>query len=100
MRIGFALRHVSDLVPVFRAYRRVLRPRGVLCILELTRPRRAWSTAVLKLYLRGTVPSLSQLIASDAQTPLLMRYFWDAIEACIAPSQVMQAFEAASFHSV
>jgi demethylmenaquinone methyltransferase/2-methoxy-6-polyprenyl-1,4-benzoquinol methylase len=100
LSMGFALRHVADLTAVFREYRRVLRPGGIVCILELTRPQRAWSRYLLKLYLRGVVPALSRVVARDAQTPRLFRYFWDTIEACVAPEQVAQALEAAGFENV
>jgi demethylmenaquinone methyltransferase/2-methoxy-6-polyprenyl-1,4-benzoquinol methylase len=100
LSMGFALRHVADLTAVFREYRRVLKPGGIACILELTRPERAWSRYLLKLYLRGIVPALARLVARDAQTPRLFRYFWDTIEACVPPAQVVQALEAAGFEAV
>ncbi len=37
--MGFALRHVADLGLLFREMRRVLRPGGIACVLEITRPR-------------------------------------------------------------
>lgn len=100
LSMGFALRHVADLGAVFREFRRVLKPGGVLCVLELTRPEGAWSKHVLKLYLRNIVPGLARVIAREPETPRLFRYFWDTIEACVAPAQVMQALEQAGFASV
>jgi demethylmenaquinone methyltransferase/2-methoxy-6-polyprenyl-1,4-benzoquinol methylase len=100
LSMGFALRHVADLTAVFREYRRVLRPGGIVCILELTQPERAWSRYLLKLYLRGLVPALSRVVARDPQTPRLFRYFWDTIEACVPPTRVVQALEAAGFEDV
>jgi demethylmenaquinone methyltransferase/2-methoxy-6-polyprenyl-1,4-benzoquinol methylase len=100
LSMGFALRHVADLIAVFREYHRVLRPGGTVCVMELTRPERPWSQRLLKLYMRGVVPVLSRVVARDAQTPQLFRYFWDTIEACVPPAQVMQALEAAGFTSV
>lgn len=100
LSMGFALRHVADLGAVFGEYRRVLRPGGIVCILELTRPERAWSTYLLKLYLRGVVPTLSRVVARNPQTPRLFRYFWDTIEACVPPARVVQALEAAGFEGV
>jgi demethylmenaquinone methyltransferase/2-methoxy-6-polyprenyl-1,4-benzoquinol methylase len=81
LSMGFALRHVADLAAVFREYRRVLRPGGTLCVLELTQPAGPLSRRLLRLYMRGLVPALSRLVARDRQTPKLFRYFWDTIEA-------------------
>jgi demethylmenaquinone methyltransferase/2-methoxy-6-polyprenyl-1,4-benzoquinol methylase len=100
LSMGFALRHVADLSAVFREYRRVLRPGGTLCVLELTQPAGGWSRRLLKLYMRGVVPVLSRLVARDPQTPKLFRYFWDTIEACVPPAQVTDALDAAGFTSV
>jgi demethylmenaquinone methyltransferase/2-methoxy-6-polyprenyl-1,4-benzoquinol methylase len=45
--MGFALRHVSDLDGLFGEIRRVLKPGGIACILELTAPARRWVAAPL-----------------------------------------------------
>jgi demethylmenaquinone methyltransferase/2-methoxy-6-polyprenyl-1,4-benzoquinol methylase len=100
LSMGFALRHVADLATAFSEYRRVLRPGGILCVLELTQPASAWSRRLLRLYMRGVVPTLSRLVARDPQTPRLFRYFWDTIEACVPPPRVLAALEAAGFASV
>jgi demethylmenaquinone methyltransferase/2-methoxy-6-polyprenyl-1,4-benzoquinol methylase len=100
LSMGFGLRHVADLTSVLREFHRVLRPGGTVCILELTRPEHAWSRRFLKLYMRGMVPLLSRLVARDADTPRLFRYFWDTIEACVPPASVIQALESAGFRSV
>ena len=38
LSMGYALRHVSDLLAAFREYHRVLRPGGRVLILEISRP--------------------------------------------------------------
>jgi len=89
--IGFALRHVADLRIAFGEIRRVLRPGGTLCVLEITIPDRAWLRHLLKLYLGSVVPLLCRFAARHAATPRLYRYFWDTIEACVPPAQVQDA---------
>jgi demethylmenaquinone methyltransferase/2-methoxy-6-polyprenyl-1,4-benzoquinol methylase len=98
--LGFALRHLADLYGVFREFHRVLRPRGVVCVLEITPPRSAWGRGLLKFFLRGAVPFLSRALARHADTPLLFRYFWDTIEACAPPPQVLEALQFAGFTTV
>jgi demethylmenaquinone methyltransferase/2-methoxy-6-polyprenyl-1,4-benzoquinol methylase len=91
--LGFALRHMSDLRSVFGEFRRVLRPGGIVCMLEITPPERPWQRNLLKFYLKRVVPLLSRALARNAETPQLFRYFWDTIEACVPPAQVLEALE-------
>jgi demethylmenaquinone methyltransferase/2-methoxy-6-polyprenyl-1,4-benzoquinol methylase len=98
--IGYALRHVSDLGSVFREFRRVLRPGGIACVLEIARPDNALSRGALKLYLRGIAPVLSRIVGRTPEAPALYRYFWDTIEACVPPVQIIDALREAGFEDV
>jgi demethylmenaquinone methyltransferase/2-methoxy-6-polyprenyl-1,4-benzoquinol methylase len=98
--MGFALRHVEDLATAFGEFFRVLKPGGRLCVLEITRPEAGWARALLKLYLRRIVPWVAARLASHRDTPELMRYYYDTIEACVAPEAVMAAIRVAGFAEV
>jgi demethylmenaquinone methyltransferase / 2-methoxy-6-polyprenyl-1,4-benzoquinol methylase len=100
LSMGYALRHLSDLLIAFREFHRVLKPGGRLCLLEITRPQGRVSHALLKMYMRGWVPMVSRLIARRAGTPELMRYYWDTIEACAPPGAIVSALAAAGFRDV
>jgi demethylmenaquinone methyltransferase/2-methoxy-6-polyprenyl-1,4-benzoquinol methylase len=100
LSMGYALRHLSDLLIAFREFHRVLKPGGRLCLLEITRPQGRVSHALLKIYMRGWVPMVSRLIARRAGTPELMRYYWDTIEACAPPGAIVSALAAAGFRDV
>ncbi|MGH8201377.1 MAG: class I SAM-dependent methyltransferase [Steroidobacteraceae bacterium] len=100
LSLGYALRHISDLSVAFREFERVLRPGGRLCLLEITRPEGRWQRALLKTYMRTLVPWAARVLARERDTPLLMRYYWDTIEACIAPLQIIAALDAAGFLEV
>jgi demethylmenaquinone methyltransferase / 2-methoxy-6-polyprenyl-1,4-benzoquinol methylase len=98
--MGFALRHVSDLRVVFGEFHRVLHAGGRVCLLEITRPVHAAATRWLRLYLRYVVPMLARIFGRSRDMPQLMRYYWDSIEACVPPQQVIEAMQAAGFVGV
>jgi demethylmenaquinone methyltransferase / 2-methoxy-6-polyprenyl-1,4-benzoquinol methylase len=98
--MGYALRHISDLALAFTEFRRVLKPGGRLCILEITTPASRVHRFLMRLYMRGVIPALSRLIARRAQTPVLMRYYWDTIEACVPAEKVIATLQFAGFTEV
>ncbi|HWW21499.1 MAG TPA: class I SAM-dependent methyltransferase [Steroidobacteraceae bacterium] len=100
LSMGYALRHISDLLIAFHEFHRVLKPGGRLCLLEITRPERALGRAMLRAYMRGWVPLLSRVIARQSATPELMRYYWDTIEACTAPGVILGSLSVAGFQQV
>ena len=100
LSMGYALRHMSDLSAVFTEFRRVLKPGGRLCILEITRPEGRVRNIGLKFYMRKIVPLLARCIGASPETDLLWRYYWDTIENCVPYETVMAALEAAGFEQV
>ncbi|WP_300449212.1 class I SAM-dependent methyltransferase [Accumulibacter sp.] len=97
LSMGYALRHVGDLAAAFDEFRRVLKPGGIVCLLEITRPATRWGQRLLKSYMRGVVPALAWCVARHADTPRLMRYYWDTVEHCVPPERVICALERAGF---
>ena len=97
--MGYALRHVSDVEAAFSEFHRVLRPGGRVCILEITKPESALGTALLKGYMRGWVPTLAWLSRAQAHTPRMWRYYWDSIEACAPPAQILATLQSCGFAS-
>jgi len=95
--MGYALRHVSDLVAAFAEMRRVLRPGGTIAILEITPPDGAVARFLLKLYLKGIVPPLSLLVTASPAAMRLMSYYWQSIEACVCPDAIVSAMRTAGF---
>lgn len=100
LSMGYALRHIGDLSVAFREFHRVLKPGGRLCLLEITRPQAAWSQGLLKAYMRVMVPLAARLVARHRDTPELMRYYWDTIEACASPAVIKAALTDAGFVDV
>lgn len=97
LTMGYALRHLPDLLLAFREFHRVLRPGGKLLILEITPPRQGLKKAVLKAYIRSLTASAALLVTRHRTTAELWRYFWDTMEACVPPEKVMAALTDAGF---
>jgi demethylmenaquinone methyltransferase / 2-methoxy-6-polyprenyl-1,4-benzoquinol methylase len=98
--MGYALRHIADLSAAFAEFHRVLRPGGRLLLLEISKPEGRFGTLLLRAYMRGLVPLIARLVTRRGDTSELWRYYWDTIEACIAPAEVMEALRAAGFVGV
>ena len=98
--MGYALRHVADLRAVFGEFHRVLRPGGRACVLEITRPTGVQATRWLRFYLRYLVPLVARWVGRSRDTPEVMRYLWDSIEACVPPQQVIEQMRMAGFMTV
>jgi demethylmenaquinone methyltransferase/2-methoxy-6-polyprenyl-1,4-benzoquinol methylase len=97
LSMGYALRHIADLSAAFTEFMRVLKPGGRICLLEITRPEGRVPRAVLKAYMRGVVPFLAGIVGHNADSPTLMRYYWDTIDACATPQAILSAIREAGF---
>lgn len=97
LSMGYALRHISDLGVAFAEFERVLKPGGRLCILEITQTQNRAGKWLLKTYMRGVIPLLTRCITARKDTSTIWRYFWDSIEACVPPEQVLATLQAAGF---
>jgi len=53
--------------------------------------------AVLKAYMRGVVPFLAGILGESPDSPQLMRYYWDTIDACAAPDEILETIREAGF---
>ncbi len=95
--MGFALRHVADLGALLREMRRVLRPSGRACILEITRPKSALANGALRAFMTRLIPALSGGAAKRAGARELMDFYWETIQACVSPETVLQEIAEAGF---
>lgn len=100
LSMGYALRHISDLGVAFTEFERVLKPGGRLCILEITQAQNRLGKWLLKNYMRGLIPLLTRFISKQKSTATIWRYYWDSIEACVPPTQVLAALRATGLAEV
>ena len=57
LSMGYALRHVSDLKTAFSEYRRVLKPGGIVLVLDICRPRSALMLSLSRFYIKRPGPA-------------------------------------------
>jgi demethylmenaquinone methyltransferase/2-methoxy-6-polyprenyl-1,4-benzoquinol methylase len=93
--IGYALRYVGDLAGAFAECRRVLRPGGVLLVLELTRPRRRAGDRLVRFYLDTWVPWVARARWGRLRTRAFLDACWGAIDRGVSPAAVDAALRAA-----
>lgn len=97
LSMGYALRHLNDLVVTFKEFFRVLKPGGRLCILELTPPPNRITRGLLRFYLKGIVPPLARMVSGTRDGKVLMAYFWDTMQACVPPASILSALHEVGF---
>ena len=100
LTMGYALRHVMDLETTFREYHRVLRPGGTVLILEVTKPSSAFGNFFFRLYFGRIYPALTQLFTRSRDAREMMAYYWETMDACVPPAEVLAAMRAAGFAKV
>ena len=98
--MGYALRHVADLLVAFREYHRVLRPGGSVLLLEIGRPEGRWAYRVARFYLGRVIPVLCRLALPGRDASTLMGYHWDTIETCVPPGTILDGLRDAGFVAV
>jgi len=97
--MGIALRHVSDLKAAFSEYYRVLKPGGTLWILESHVPRNEIGHGLTKFVWSKVIPGLTYMATRSRDAKELMDYYWDTIDQCVDPRQVVEAMRAGGFDS-
>jgi demethylmenaquinone methyltransferase / 2-methoxy-6-polyprenyl-1,4-benzoquinol methylase len=95
--MGYALRHVADLVVAFREYHRVLRTDGTVMLLEIGKPTTTLGRVVAEAYLGRMVPLLSRWFSGGERAQALTAYYWATIDQCVAPEIILKALGDSGF---
>jgi demethylmenaquinone methyltransferase / 2-methoxy-6-polyprenyl-1,4-benzoquinol methylase len=98
--MGYALRHVEDLVALFTEFGRVLRKGGRILVLEITRPASGAATALARFYMCKVLPPLARLCTGNRDTAKLLRFYWTTIQECVPPAVILGALESAGLQDV
>lgn len=98
--MGYALRHVDDLDVTFREYYRVLRPGGIVLLLEIGKPAPGWRYRLLRIYVGWVVPWLARWAFGGKEMNRLMHYHWETIEQCVPAATILQSLTNSGFTQV
>jgi demethylmenaquinone methyltransferase / 2-methoxy-6-polyprenyl-1,4-benzoquinol methylase len=94
--VGFGVRNLSDLDRGLSEMRRVLRPRGRLVILEITRPTRPPLSSFFSLWFDRIVPLLGRL----AGDPEAYSYLPESVRNFPSPSGLAEKMDVAGLERI
>ncbi|HEY5931445.1 MAG TPA: class I SAM-dependent methyltransferase [Nitrospira sp.] len=97
LSMGYALRHVPDLRSAFAEYRRVLKPGGIVLLLEISRPRSAILLTLTRFYIKTVLGAVFSVTTKSRDMQRLMGYWWDTTESCVSPETIMDALRGVGF---
>jgi len=100
LTMGFALRHVEDLLGAFKEYCRVLKPGGKVLIMDVTLPESALPRFLFKLYFKNILPFLTKVFTRSRDAEYMMDYYYETMEKMVDPENVKDMLRQAGFEDV
>jgi len=97
LSMGYALRHVPDLRTAFAEFRRVLKPGGIVLLLEISRPRSLLLFRLSRFYIKTLLGTAFTTGTGNQDVKKLMAYYWDTMERCVPSSTIIEALQASGF---
>lgn len=94
---AFVLRNLADLPTAFAEMARVLKPRGHIACLDMTRPPRGVFGSAFRVYFSRVVPPLAGLISGD---PAAYRYLPNSVLEFHTARHIASLMERAGFVDV
>ncbi len=65
--VAFGVRNFADLAAGYRAMLGMLRPGGLLCVIELSTPSSALVRPFYDIYTKGVIPAMGRLVSRDGR---------------------------------
>lgn len=97
LSMGYALRHVPDLKGAFAEYRRVLKPGGIVLLLEISRPRSSTLRMLSRFYIKTVLGKVFSATTGNRDMQTLMGYWWDTTEYCVQPETIIETLMEVGF---
>lgn len=97
LSMGYALRHVSDLKTAFSEYRRVLKPGGILLLLDICRPKSPLLLSLSRFYIKTVMGIAFAASTGNRDMKTLMAYWWDTTEHCVSSKTILDAMQEVGF---
>lgn len=94
--VAYGVRNFERLEEGYREMRRVMKPGGVLCVIELSEPSNATMKSLYRLYSRHVIPFVGKLVSHDNRA---YSYLPESIAACPQRNEMTQLMANAGFSS-
>lgn len=92
--VAFGVRNFADLPAGYRAMHDMLRPGGMLCVIELSTPSSALVKPFYNLYTRCIIPAIGRLVSKDRRA---YSYLPESIAAVPRGRRMLELMENAGF---
>ena len=97
LTVAYGVRNFSDLKKGIAEMRRVLKPGGVLCIIELSCPRGSITAPLYEIYSKKIIPFVGRKVSGDSRA---YSYLPESIAACPQGEEMAALLRSAGFGDV
>ena len=95
--VAYGVRNFSDLLAGLKEMQRVLKPGGVICIIELSSPRRKLLKSAYNLYSGKIIPAVGKVVSGDSHA---YSYLPASVAACPQRQDMAQLMQQAGFRDI
>ncbi len=92
--VAYGVRNFEHLEEGYREMRRVMKPGGVICVIELSEPANRPIRSLYRLYSRNVIPLIGRLVSHDTRA---YSYLPESIAACPQRGDMTAMMERAGF---